>query len=258
MQNNSNYKIDWKNIFSFIYETGKITDLNNYSYYFLQKLNKLIPFYAANFFLFDENEEIIESPVCLNVNNQALNAYNSYYYQIDAIREIAFNQIEPSRSTDLMDYKKWVKTEYFTDFLKKNNLYYSCGIDIHHQERLLGTISLFRDKNDNDFSLKDLLYLKLISQQCSNQLNKLFIINNLERKIQKNRHGLLEKAGQKFQLTEREKELLKLLIEGKNNQEIAQDLFISINTVKKHLSHIFNKTEVKNRTELVSLIYKVR
>lgn len=256
MQNNSNYKIDWKNIFSFIYETGRITNLNNYSYYFLQKLNKLIPFYAANFFLFNENEGIIDSPVCFNVSDQALNAYNNYYYKIDAIREIAFNQIEPSRSTDLMDYKKWVNTEYFTDFLEKNNLYYSCGIDIHHQERLLGTISLFRDQNDNDFSRKDLLYLKLISQQCSNHLNKLFMINKLEKKIKKKRSQLLEKAGQKFQLTEREKELLKLLIEGKNNQEIAQNLFISINTVKKHLSHIFNKTEVHSRTELVSLIFK--
>jgi len=131
-----------------------------------------------------------------------------------------------------MDYKKWVNTEYFTDFLEKNNLYYSCGIDIYHQERLLGTISLFRDQNDNDFSRKDLLYLKLISQQCSNHLNNLFIINKLERKIKKKRSQLLEKAEQKFQLTEREKELLKLLIEGKNNQEIAQNLFISINTVK--------------------------
>ena len=119
-----------------------------------------------------------------------------------------------------------------------------------------GTISLFRDQNDKDFSLKELLYLKLISQQCSNQLNKLFMINKLERKIKENRSQLLEKAEQKFQLTEREKELLKLLIEGKNNQEIAQNLFISINTVKKHLSHIFNKTEVHSRTELVSLIFK--
>lgn len=256
MQNNSNYKIDWENIFEFIYETGKITNLNNYSYYFLQKLNELIPFYAANFFLFDENEEIVNSPVCFNVSEQTLTAYNNYYCKIDSIREIAFNKIEPSRSSDLMDYTKWVNTEYFTDFLGKNHLYYSCGIDIHHQKRLLGTISLFRDQNDNDFSLKDLLYLKLISQQCSNQLNKLLIINNLEIKIQKNRNQVLDNTSHKFQLTEREKEVLKLLIEGKNNQEIAQNLFISINTVKKHLSHIFNKTEVNSRTELVSLIFR--
>ena len=39
------------------------------------------------------------------------------------------------------------------------------------------------------------------------------------------------------------------------NEEIAEKLFISINTVKKHLSHIYQKTEVHNRTELASLIY---
>jgi DNA-binding CsgD family transcriptional regulator len=47
-----------------------------------------------------------------------------------------------------------------------------------------------------------------------------------------------------------------LILIGKTNEEIAAELFISINTVKKHLSHIFNKTEVHNRTELAAVVYK--
>jgi hypothetical protein len=58
-----------------------------------------------------------------------------------------------------MDYKSWSTTEYFNDFLAKNYLYYSCGIDIHFENKLLGTIRLFRNKADNDFTLIGLFYV---------------------------------------------------------------------------------------------------
>ena len=50
-------------------------------------------------------------------------------------------------------------------------------------------------------------------------------------------------------LTSRETEILALLAEGKSNKEIAAELFISINTVKVHVSNIFQKIEVSSRTE---------
>jgi len=49
-------------------------------------------------------------------------------------------------------------------------------------------------------------------------------------------------------LTEREREVLKLITEGKNNTEIADVLSISLNTVKTHLKNIFQKLDVEDRT----------
>nr|WP_152619391.1 response regulator transcription factor [Cohnella kolymensis] len=50
-------------------------------------------------------------------------------------------------------------------------------------------------------------------------------------------------------LTDREMEVLKLIAEGKSNQEIADVLFIGIKTVKYHLTNLFGKLSVEDRTQ---------
>lgn len=50
-------------------------------------------------------------------------------------------------------------------------------------------------------------------------------------------------------LSKREMEVLKILAQGLSNQEIADQLFISLKTVKTHVSNIFNKLEVNDRTQ---------
>ena len=53
-------------------------------------------------------------------------------------------------------------------------------------------------------------------------------------------------------LTDRELEVLRLLAAGKPNQSIAQDLFVALNTVKKHVTHVLGKLGAANRTEAVA------
>jgi LuxR family maltose regulon positive regulatory protein len=53
-------------------------------------------------------------------------------------------------------------------------------------------------------------------------------------------------------LSKRELELLTLIAAGRSNKEIAGELFISIGTVKRHTVNIYNKLDVKNRTEAVA------
>ncbi len=50
-------------------------------------------------------------------------------------------------------------------------------------------------------------------------------------------------------LTEQEVRVLRLVAQGLSNQEIAERLHISLNTVKTHLKHIFSKLEVSDRTQ---------
>ena len=57
-------------------------------------------------------------------------------------------------------------------------------------------------------------------------------------------------------LTEREYCVLKLLVEGKNNKEIAEDLSIEPCTVKAHVTSILKKFKVKNRLQAIIKVMK--
>ncbi|RZK81783.1 MAG: response regulator transcription factor [Pedobacter sp.] len=52
-------------------------------------------------------------------------------------------------------------------------------------------------------------------------------------------------------LSKRELEVLQLMADGLSNQQIAERLFLSLNTIKTHSSKIFEKLEVKRRTQAI-------
>jgi NarL family two-component system response regulator LiaR len=64
----------------------------------------------------------------------------------------------------------------------------------------------------------------------------------------------LEKLG----ISRRELEVLELMSQGLSNQEIAARLFVSLNTIKTHSSRLFEKLEVRRRTQAVEKAKKLQ
>jgi len=60
-----------------------------------------------------------------------------------------------------------------------------------------------------------------------------------------------ENAMQELGLSKRELEVLQLMAEGLSNGEIADRLFVSLNTIKTHTSRLFEKMDVKRRTQAI-------
>ena len=72
----------------------------------------------------------------------------------------------------------------------------------------------------------------------------------MEQLSNRNRHVLHE------ELTNREQEILLLIAQGMSNQEIADELFITLKTVKTHVSNILAKLEVEDRTQAAINAFK--
>lgn len=64
----------------------------------------------------------------------------------------------------------------------------------------------------------------------------------------------MEEVAAQYELTEREKDLSRLIYQGKTNGQIAETLFISESTVKTHVYNIFRKMDVKSRMEVIRII----
>lgn len=60
-----------------------------------------------------------------------------------------------------------------------------------------------------------------------------------------------EKEMARLGISQREREVLQLMAEGCSNQEIADRLFVSLNTVKTHAARLFEKLDVQRRTQAI-------
>lgn len=59
-----------------------------------------------------------------------------------------------------------------------------------------------------------------------------------------------------YKLSDREKQVLQKLCSGSNNRTVANELFISVNTVKAHIKNIYEKMHVHSRAEMVARALK--
>ena len=66
----------------------------------------------------------------------------------------------------------------------------------------------------------------------------------------------MKAALQVYRFTTREIELMRLLLAGKSNKEISEELFVSLQTVKNYVSKVYKKAGLKNRVQFVNFVRK--
>jgi len=88
---------------------------------------------------------------------------------------------------------------------------------------------------------------------CEKKLAESEITNRLEKFIQSSEKAIIESKTKKSRLSKREQEVLKLILEGKNTQNIAKELLVKSNTISTVKNRIFEKLQVSNIVELIQL-----
>jgi DNA-binding CsgD family transcriptional regulator len=95
------------------------------------------------------------------------------------------------------------------------------------------------------FSLVPFLWIKYFFRKYAESM--LVIIEDRE---------VLDAIFEKYGISKREQDILRLIVDSKSNKDIEEILFISYHTVKNHVYNLYQKLGVKNRFELVHLITK--
>ncbi len=118
--------------------------------------------------------------------------------------------------------------------------------ELHYAALKLGISGVFNKRDPLELVIRGIQQVKAGKKWFSRDLMDRFISELLTKTPFDERHTLSNDV-----LTKRERAITQLIIKGAQNQEIANELHISVNTVKTHIYSIFRKTECRNRIGLI-------
>lgn len=213
---------------------------NQFVDHFISALNHVVP--LQSFFAyqveFASPTPVLNAYYSQNIPQHSIHRYINEMCRYDPIN--AFQQV--GEKTALSQLKHQDIPEPYAHFLKDNQVLDNIELIFpsDHAHHCLG-ISLIRSEHEKAFSSEE---IKII-QSCYDL-------------AQYNQHQYL-KSNHKTELcqeitkllTRSERQVLNLILTGKKNQEIADTLFVSLATIKTHIYHIFQKTMVKSKRELI-------
>ena len=104
-------------------------------------------------------------------------------------------------------------------------------------------------KNNSNVDLKNIIKMVMKGEVWLDCEIAKFVLSSIPKPNSSDLDNLYENKDLKNALTVRELEVLKLLIEGKTNSQIAKEIIISTNTAKAHVGNILTKLSVKDRVQ---------
>lgn len=238
---------DWILLNSIIYKIYTMENFNQMRQQFLEQIKMLIDFDSADFYLASSNgEEKLAMPVFYNCEEDLSELYDN----IDYSRGILYSgKSLIYRETDIISDEARVETEYYKKVYKPNNWHYSLQMILARDKQFVGVVTFYRTIGKDNFQYDDIFLLDMLKDHLAFRLYQ-----------QKKSGDLLEEkltvtaATEKYELTRREQTILQLLMAGKLNLEICDELTITENTLKKHILNIYRKLGIKNRVQMFKMI----
>ena len=154
----------------------------------------------------------------------------------------AYADFSAKRLSDVIERRQFVRKRVFADWFRPFGI--TAELEVGIARSRARTRNFVLDRCGGDFSDRDVAVLGMIAPH----LAQIHETTQLRRAATVFGPGILE------QLTTRELEVLELVAAGLTNAGIAERLWISPGTVKKHLDNVYAKLGVANRTAAAALI----
>lgn len=220
----------------------------------LEQLAVLIPHRRSFFDLCttQNGHRVFFAPISLNMSKDELTDYYKNYQYSDYVAWSFSNDSSTIyRDSDMIGRSMRENSDIYKHWMKPMDIYYSLGCTIFSSKQLLGSITLFRSEQDGDFTDSELSMLEVINRHLSAHFTFLWPYGTFP-----NLTANFASATGKSGLSSRESEIAELIVAGHSNSEISQILFISENTVKKHVNSLYRKLGITNRTQLLRIAYE--
>lgn len=204
--------------------------------HFVFSISKAVPF--TRFFAYEVTPDAqqIYAYHSRNLSEHAIEDYLQNMYEYDPVY-IKNNSVHSMEMAHLL--KNEIPDPY-QDFLHSNKVIDNIELFFKEEQGSIRGISLIRSLDEGHFSDQEITIL----DSC-------YSLAKFQMKSVENHDEPASSQCLVNDLTNKERKVLDLVLKGKKNQDIANEMFISLATVKTHIQHIFQKTMVTNRQELI-------
>lgn len=243
---------DWIMINEVISKINQVHDNRRMRHFFLDIIKPLIPYDLAIFDLSKVKEGSFSNlydPVVISCftpdfEKDFIKDYDDYFYKLSYTRWIHFQtESVVYNESHVIDENVRKNSQYYKEYLSKYNLVHCCGCNIVKDDQNFGALTFYRKEESLDFTEREMFIFKQLHPHLINKLSQ-----NYDIEEEKDIRIIMVES---YSITQRELEIIELVYLGLGNKAISEKLFISENTVKKHLSNIFSKLEVKTRSKLI-------
>lgn len=220
---------------------------------FLESISALVPYKMSNFCVKTDRstENLLDNEVIfVGAEDHIIPEFTK---SVEASKNYLKNMFVYQTSfvcvdSDILDDQIRQKTQFYKEFLEPQGTPYCAEIILLENGTNLGVINLFRGEDLGDFTEKEVFILDLFKDHLAAIISKYIT----PKKITVPAFF----SGANESLTKREMEIIPMLISGFSNDEIAQELCITLSTTKKHVYNIYRKYHVNSRSELIKKLYQ--
>jgi len=246
MQNNEFLLIN-----NIIYQIYSIPDFDTMKITFLNLLKMLIPNTASSILMADHtnSKNLLCDPICVPVvysdaeKNYLLNEDEDYTRWI-----MLSGQCLLIRESDLMPEEERIKTVLYKKCYEPFELHYSLQLNLVYNDLFLGVVTIYRKKEEGDFTSDEMFIVKAFSDHINLRFYEYYTKDS---KNSSNASYSIANLASQYNLTNREVEVLQLIFQDMDNDEIADKLFISGYTLKKHIQNLYRKFDVSTKWNLL-------
>ncbi len=214
----------------------------------LQLVSKIIDLTSSAFYLIDADMRHI-GVALYNLDPDIEKEYQKKFRHLDPLNPKKFSKTDQTVVTiDSQVSSTLLKqSAYYQEFMKPHDHRYVADMFFRFEGEIIAVLSMLRHQSLGAFDNAELTLLRNIQPFLEYTLNCVYLPKRFSER---------QSIQERYQLTNRELDVLELVISGASNKIIASELSLGLPTVKTHLWHIFQKTESTSRTELLSKIFK--
>ena len=196
-------------------------------------------------YVWNPQNKAFERGVAINMDNSYVEKYQSYFQHCHATTTRQWMRQGANPVSTVIPHRDLMRTEIYNDFLRPSGHYYGINLFAFDGRDSIGDIRIWRRNGHADFDRDEVDLLSLIAPGFTQALKR------IERRAQLKPQASPGSA----KLSPRETEVAGFAAQGLSDKQIARRLDLKFATVRTHLDNAFSKLGVRNRTQLVSLLY---